>query len=84
MIIFVNDAKATHFYLNPKTQTLGSMGKDYWIIKRYDEIPVHLIHVENYKAIQQFQRILKKGEFKDTPPDELKQTIMDTYPELFL
>jgi hypothetical protein len=84
MIIFVNDEKSTYFYLNPKTQTLGSMGNDYRTIRRYAEIPMNLIHVEDYRAIQKFQRILNKGEFKDTPPDELKQTIMNTYPELFL
>ena len=84
MIIFVNEEKETYFYLNPKTQTLGSMGSDYSTIYQYSEIPVTLVQVPNYAAIKKFQRILKKGEFKDTPPDELKQAIMDAYPEVFL
>lgn len=85
MIIFVNDEKSTYFYLNPKTQYLESMSSnEYRIIGYYSEVPCWEIHVTNYNAIQKFRRILKKGEFKDTPPDELKQTIMDTYPELFL
>jgi len=84
MIVFVNKEKGTYFYLNPKTQTLGVINTDIYILQRYDEIKINYIYVANYKMIQKFQRILKKGEFKDTPPNELKQTIMDTYPELFL
>jgi len=84
MIIFKNSAKDTYFYLNPKTQSLGAMGSDYYILQRYLDVQINLIHVKNYKEIQKFQRILKKGEFKDTPPDQLKQAIMNTYPELFL
>ena len=60
------------------------MGSDYYILQHYPDIPISLIHVLNYKEIQKFQRILKKGEFKDISPDQLKQAIMDTYPEMFL
>ena len=84
MTIFVNDEKGTYYHLDPETQSIGAMGVDYYVIRQFPEIPIQLIHVENYKAILKFRRILEKGEFSQVRPKNLKQAIMDTYPEMFL
>ena len=87
MLFFKNNEKGTHFLVDTVASTAYHVGSgEFGTLSRYKRFMSswEIITLVDYNAVKQFQKIIKSGAYKGLDDSNLKERIINDYPELFI
>ncbi|PNX47335.1 MAG: hypothetical protein BV457_05885 [Thermoplasmata archaeon M9B1D] len=87
MLVFKNNEKGTYFFVDNKNGEVNFLTeKEFSVFYKFSHIfgGIEYLRLPDYKTVQQFRRIIKKGILKDVHHKDTKKVLMKEYPEFFI